>query len=105
MNFITDLPLTNGNDSIFVVIDWLRKMAHFILCTKIVTRKETTKLLLNNIYRNHELSTNIVLDRGTQFTYNFWRGLLKLPGVKINLSTAYHLQTDGQTERVNKILE
>jgi hypothetical protein len=51
MNFITDLLLANGKDSIFVVVDWLTKMAHFIPCTKIIIGEETAKLFLDNIYR------------------------------------------------------
>jgi transposase InsO family protein len=105
MDFITDLLLAHRIDSIFVVVDRLTKMAHFILCTKAVTGKETTKLFLDNIYRIHELPNDIVLDRGTQFTSNFWRGLFLLLGMKINLSTTYHPQTYGQTKRINKILE
>jgi hypothetical protein len=95
MDFITDLPLTTKKDSIFVVVDRLKKMVHIIPCTKIVIGEETTKLFLDNIYRIHGLPNDIVSDRGTQFTSNFWRGLFQLLGVKINLSTAYHPQTDG----------
>jgi hypothetical protein len=76
-----------------------------IPCTKIKTGEETIKLFFDNIYRIHGLPTDIILDRGTQFTSNFWRGLFQLLGVKINLSTAYHPQSDGQTKRVNQILE
>jgi hypothetical protein len=95
MDFITDLPLTTKKDSIFVVVDRLKKMVHIIPCTKIVIGEKTTKLFLDNIYRIHGLPNDIVSDRGTQFTSNFWRGLFQLLGVKINLSTAYHPQTDG----------
>jgi hypothetical protein len=105
MDFITNLPLANGKNSIFVVVDRLTKMAHFIPCTKTITGEETTKLFLDNIYRIHGLPNDIVSDMETQFTSNFWISLFQLLGVKINLSTAYHLQTDGQTERVNQILE
>jgi hypothetical protein len=105
MDFITDLPLANGKDLIFVVVDRLTKMAHFIPCTKTITEEETAKLFHNNIYCIHVLPNDIVSDKGTQFTSNFWRGLFQLLGVKINLSTAYYPQTDGQIERVNQILE
>jgi hypothetical protein len=73
-------------------------MAHFIPCTKTVTEEETIKLFLDNIYRIHGLPNDIVSDRGTQFTSNFWRGFFQLLSVKINLSIMYHLQTDGQIE-------
>ena len=70
-------------------------MAHIIPCTKIVTGEKTTKLFLNNIYHIHGLPNDIVSDKGTQFTSNFWKGLFQLLGVKINLSIVYHPQTDG----------
>jgi transposase InsO family protein len=105
MDFIIDLPLVNGKDSIFMVVDWLTKMTHFIPYTKTITREETAKLLLDNIYRIHGLLNDIVLDKETQFTSNFWRGLFQLFGIKINLSTVYHPQNNGQIERVNQILE
>jgi hypothetical protein len=96
MDFITNLPLANRKDSIFVVFDRLTKMAHFIPNTKITTGEETAKLFLDNIYRIHGLPNDIDSDRKTQFTSNFWKGLFQLLGMKINLSTTYHPQTDGQ---------
>jgi hypothetical protein len=95
MDFITDFPRVNGKDSIFVVVDRLTKMAHFIPCTKTITGEETTKLFLDNIYRIHGLLNDIVLDRGIQFISNFWRGFFQLLDIKINISTTYHPQTDG----------
>jgi hypothetical protein len=80
MDFITDLPLANRKDSIFVVV------------------------LIFIVFMEFQI-ISIVLDRWTQFTFNFLRGFFQLLGVKINFSTAYHPQTDGQIERVNKILE
>jgi hypothetical protein len=65
MDFITKLPLTNRKDLIFVDVNRLTKMAHFIPCTKTVTREEIAKLFLDNIYCIHELPNDIVLDRGT----------------------------------------
>jgi hypothetical protein len=105
MDFITNLPLTNGKDLIFVVVDRLTKMAHFIPCTKTITVKETTKLFLDNIYHIHGLPNDIVSNRETQFISNYWRGFFQLLDMKINLSTTYHLQLDGQTKKVNQILE
>jgi hypothetical protein len=89
----------------FVVVNRLTKMAHFIPCTKTITGEETSKLFLDNIYHIHGLPNDIVLDRGTQFTSNFWRGLFQLLNVKINLSTVYHPQTNGQIKRVNQIFK
>ena len=64
IDFITDLPLVNENDSIFVVVNWLTKMAHFIPCNKTIIEEWTTKLFLDNIYCIHWLPNDIVLDRG-----------------------------------------
>jgi hypothetical protein len=105
MEFITDLPLANRKDSIFMVVDQSTKIAHFILCIKVVTGENTSKLFLDNIYRICRLLNDIVSYKETQFTSNFWRGLFQVLGVKINLFTTYHPQTNGQIERVNQILE
>jgi hypothetical protein len=75
MDFITDLPLTNGKDSIFVFVNRLTKMAHFILCTKVVIGEETAKLFFDYIYRIHGLPDDIISDRRTQYTSDFWRVL------------------------------
>jgi hypothetical protein len=83
----------------------LTKMAHFIPCNKTVTREETTKLFIDNIYRIHGLPHDIVSNRGTQFISNFWRGRFQLLRMKINLSTTNHPYIDEQTERANQILE
>jgi hypothetical protein len=84
LDFITNLALTNGKYSIFVVVDRLTKMVHFIPCNIIIIGKETAKLVLDNIYYIHGLPNNIVLDMGTYFTTNFWRGFFSLLGIKIN---------------------
>lgn len=105
MDFITDLPNSKGFDAILVVVDRLTKMAHFMACKKTVTGEQTAKLFIDNIYKSHGLPEDIISDRGTQFTSSFWRSLFKILGVQIKLSTAFHPQTDGQTERVNQVLE
>ena len=105
MDFTRDLPNSSSKDSIFVVVDRLTKIAHFIPCKKTITSEETTKLVFDNIYRIHGLRNDIVSGRGTQFISNFWKGLFQVLGVKINLSTSYHAQSNGQTEWVNQILE
>ncbi len=105
MDFIVDLPPSKTFDSIFVVVDRLTKMAHFIPCHKTVTGEETARLFVDNVYRFHGLPNDIISDRGTQFTSKFWQSLFKILGVEIKLSSAYHPQTDGQTERINQVLE
>lgn len=105
MDFITDLPLSNSFDSIFVVVDRLTKMAHFIPCKKTSSSEDTARFFLDNIYRYHGLPDDIISDRGTQFVSKFWKSLFEILKVDIKLSSAFHPQTDGQTERVNQVLE
>ena len=105
MDFIMDLPLSKGFDSIFVVVDRLTKMTHFVPCNKTVIDEETARLFIDNVYKYHGLPDDIISDRGTQFTFNFWQSIFKILQVEIKLSSACHSQTDGQTERVNQVLE
>jgi transposase InsO family protein len=76
-------------------------MAHYMPCNKTITSEETTRLFMDNIYKYHGLPDDIISDCGSQFTSKFWQSLFKILKVKIKLSSAYHPQADGQTERVN----
>ncbi|CAI7859804.1 unnamed protein product [Closterium sp. NIES-54] len=106
LDYITDLPRTpTGFDSILVVIDKLSKMAQFIPTTGTVTAAETAKLFFTHVVRPHGLPLAIISDRDTRFLSNFWTALFQLLGTQIRLSTAYHPETDGQTERMNRTLE
>ena len=105
MDFITDLPKSNGHDAILVVVDRFSKMAHFIPCSKKISAKTTAKLILQHIVKLHGLPRDIVTDRGPQFHSKFWKNLFGLLGTKVSLSSAFHPQSDGQSERVNQILE
>jgi IS30 family transposase len=105
MDFIIDLSNSKDFNSIFVMVDRLTKMAHFIPCNKRVASEETTRLFMDNIYKYHGLPNDIISDRGLQFTSKFWQSLFKILKVKIKLSSAYHPQTDGQIERINQVLE
>src|SRR6202023_2125635 len=105
MDFIVELSKSNGYDTVLVVVDRLTKMAHFILTTTRIDTKGTSQLLINNVWRLHETPKDIVSDRGPQFASKVAQALFNLMGIKSNLSTTYHSQTDGQTERVNEILE
>jgi len=80
-------------------------MAHFVPCKKSISGEETARLFLDNIYRYHGLPDDIISDRGPQFISKFWRSLFDILKVDIRLSSAFHPQTDGQTERVNQVLE
>jgi len=105
MDFITDLPLSSGFSCIFVVIDRLTKMGHFIPLKSIPTSTETASIFIMNIFRLHGLPSEIISDRGTQFTSKFWQALCKALSVDIKFSSPFHHQTNGQTERVNSVVE
>jgi len=105
-DLITDLPLAEGFDSILVVVDQgLTKGVILIACNKAITAKGTTRLLLENLYKRFGLPDKIISDRGPQFASRAFKELLKLLGIKSALSTAYHPQTDGTTERTNQEIE
>jgi transposase InsO family protein len=105
LDFISDLPVSNGFDTILTVVDRFTKMAHFLPCTKDINSEGTADLLMREVFRHHGLPDNIISDRGPQFVSKFWRHLLSLLKVSCNLSSSYHPQTDGQTERTNQTLE
>jgi hypothetical protein len=106
MDFITGLPRTkNGHDSIWVIVDKLTKVAHFIPVHTTYGGDKYAKLYIDRIMKLHGVPKRIVSDRGTQFTSRFWEKLHEALGTKLDFSSAYHPQTDGQTERVNQILE
>ena len=106
MDLITDLPLADGYDSILVVVDQgLSKGVILAPCNKTITSEQTAKLLLENLYKRFGLPDKIISDRGPQFASKAFLELLKLLGIKSALSTAYHPQTDGTTERVNQEIE
>ena len=105
IDFIVKLPKSNGCDSILVIVDRMTKLAHFIGCNESMQAPDLANLFLRNVFRAHGLPLDIVSDRGPLFVSKFWQATLAALKVKSNLSTAYHPQTDGQTERVNAALE
>jgi transposase InsO family protein len=106
MDFVVQLPLTkDGFDAIFVVVDRMSKMIHPILTRTNITAEEAASQFFREIFRIHGLPKSIVSDRDAKFTSTFWRALFKLTGTALDMSTAYHPQTDGQTERANRTVE
>jgi hypothetical protein len=106
MDFIVGLPKTqNGYDSIWVIVDHLSKVAHFIPVKTTYKSSKLAELYIVRIVCLHGVPKKIVSDRGTQFTSKFWKKLHESMDTKLNFSLAYHPQTDGQTKRVNQILE
>jgi len=104
-DFITKLPLAQGYDSILVVVDRLTKMAHFIPTTEKMTAGGLAQLFRDNVWKLHGLPESIISDRGPQFAAGVIRELNGMLGIDSKLSTAFHPQTDGQTERMNQELE
>jgi Integrase core domain/Integrase zinc binding domain len=105
MDFITGLPKLDGKEVIMVIVDRFTKFAHFIPLSHPYSAHDVASSFFEHIYTLHGLPTSIITDRDPIFTSKFWRELLKLFGIKLNMSSAYHPQTDGQTERVNQCVE
>jgi len=105
MDFIMDLPKSEGYDTILVVINRLTKMSHVIPCSKDLDARQFTNLFMKEIVRLHGLPHDIITDRGTLFTSDLWKETTGKLGIERRLSTAFHPRTDGQTERTNAILE
>jgi len=105
MDFIEGLPKSQGFSVILVVVDRLTKFAHFIPVKHPYSAATIAQLFMDNVVKLHGLPSTIVTDRDTVFLSNFWKELFKLYRVNLQLSTAYHPQSDGQTERVNQCLE
>ena len=106
MDFIVGLPLTSQHhNSIWVIVDRLTKTAHFIPVNTIHRAQKYAEIYLERIVCLHGVPKTIISDRGTQFVACFWEQLQVALGTKLIQSSAYHPQTDGQTERVNQILE
>ncbi|KAD4180551.1 hypothetical protein E3N88_29142 [Mikania micrantha] len=106
MDFITKLPRTSsGHDTIWVIIDRLTKSAHFLPMRETFTMDKLAKLYINEIVVRHGVPLSIISDRDNRFTSRFWQSLQKSLGTQLNLSTAYHPQTDGQSERTIQTLE
>lgn len=101
IDFMEGLPPSGLANAILVVVDKFFKSAHFVPLRHPFTAKAVAKLFMDHVYRLHGLPTSIITDRDRIFTSKFWQTLFRLAGVQLRMSTAYHPQSDGQTERVN----
>ena len=101
VDFIMKLLVVAGKDVILVVCDRLSKMTHFVVTTERMSAEGLVRLFRDNVWKLHELLESIVLDKRTQFTVKMTKKLSMILGIETKLSTSYHLQTDGQTERIN----
>ena len=105
MDFVTGLPVCDGFDAIWVVVDRLTKQRHLVPCHTTVNAEDLADLFLKNVFRLHGLPDSIISDRGPQFASRFWHHLTACLKTEPRLSTAFHPETDGQTERINAIME
>ena len=106
MDFVTQLPETSkGYDALMVVVDRLTRMTVLIPTYTHVTAPEAARLFFEHVFTRYGMPTSIVSDRDPRFTGNFWQHLYKCLGTKLRMSSAYHPQTDGLTERMNRTVE
>ncbi|KAG3240841.1 hypothetical protein PI124_g14280 [Phytophthora idaei] len=106
MDFVFGLPKDKaGNPGIVVFVDRLSKMAHLAAVPDTIDGEGTALLFLDRVFRQHGLPEAIVSDRDPRFTAKFWKSLFQVLGTHLDMSAADHPQTDGQTERVNRVVE
>jgi transposase InsO family protein len=105
LDFVEGLPMSGGFNCILVVVDKFSKFAHFLLLKHPFTAATVAKVFMQNVYKLHGLPSALVSDRDRVFTSALWKTLFSMAGVSLHMSSAYHPQSDGQTERVNQCLE
>src|SRR5436305_11747149 len=104
IDFIVQLPTVHSYNQVWIVVDRFTKMVHFILL-KSTTAHELADGFVKEIWRHHGLPLDIVSDRDPKFTSNFWKAVMKKLDIHLNMSTAFHPQTDSQSEALNLVLE
>jgi transposase InsO family protein len=104
MDFIEGFPKINGKTDILTVMDRFSKATHFITLGHPYTATTVARAFFTEIVRLHGIPSSIVSDRNPTFTSNFWQELFKLSGVRLQMLSVFHPQSDGQTEVVNKII-
>ena len=105
LDFVEGLPSFGSANCILVVVDKFSKFAHFIPLRHPFTALSVAKAYMDNVYKLHEMPSSLISDRDQVFTSTFWQELFGLAGMQLRMSSAYHPQTDGQTERVNQCME
>ncbi len=99
VDFVTDLPNSEGFTCILITVDWFSKACRLIPLKGLPTALERAEALFHHVFRNYGIPEDIVSDRGPQFISHVWKAFLKLLGISVSLSSRYHPQTNGQTER------
>lgn len=105
MDFVMDLPESEGYDALWSITDRLTKAVHFVPIRKDMGAEDIAELFIKEVHRLHGVPKSIVSDRDSRFTSGFWRGLMKALGTEVRMSTAFHPQTDGQSERTNRTMQ
>ncbi|MCO5601714.1 hypothetical protein L7F22_055837 [Adiantum nelumboides] len=105
MDFVTGLPTIAGYDCVYVAVDMLTKVAHLMPVKTTYTASNISRAFIKEIFKFHGLPKRIVRDRDAKFTSKFWTSLFQAIRTQLCFSTAYHPQTDRQTERVNQVIE
>ncbi|GJV66477.1 putative reverse transcriptase domain-containing protein, partial [Tanacetum coccineum] len=106
MDFVTKLPRTSsGHDTIWVIVDRLTKSAYFLPMREDYKMESLSRLYLNEIVARHGVPISIISDRDSRFTSRFWQSMQEALGTRLDMNTAYHPQTDGQSERTIQTLE
>ena len=106
MDFMTHLPRTQWrHDTVWVIVDRLTKSAHFLAVGMTFTLEEFCRLYIREFVRLHGVPVSIISDRDPRFTTHFWKSFQKAMGTQLTMSTAFHPQIDGQSERTIQILE
>jgi len=105
VNFVVELLKSSEHNAVMTVVDAISKRVHFIPTHMMVTAEETARLFLHYVWKLHGLPKCVVSNRGSQFIASFTKELYRLLGIRIFSSTAWHPQTDGQTEHINQELD
>ena len=105
VDFITELPESNGQDSIMVVVNSVTKHSHFVSTVTTISSIIAAQLYIQHVWKHHGLPKRVASDRGPQFVAEFTMEIYRLLGIKLAATMAYHPQGDGQMERVNQELE
>ena len=106
MDFVVGMPRSQQNhDVVWVIMDRLTKLSHFIANSMTYPVEKMSRMYLQQVVRLHDVPVSIVSDHDSRFTSGFWKSLQAAIGTSLKLGSTFHPQTDGQTERVNQVME